>query len=134
MSDKTTDSTDFKRGVALAVVAAASLLAGCGGDRLTKLMNWSSEPIDQSSKRLEGTTQYECDGNKRLAVRFGAAGQPVMMVFPEREFRLDPVAGSAGRYSNSRSTLVVQGDAATYDETGVPPLTNCKRPPAPAKK
>ena len=132
MDDKST--AQFKRQCLFAIIAAASLLAGCSGDRLTKLMTWSSEPIDQSSQRLAGTTQYECDGSKRLAVRFGAAGQPVMMVFPDREFRLDPVAGSAGRYSNTRSTLIVQGDTVAYDEPGLAPLTNCKRPAAPAKK
>ena len=124
------------RHATLALLVLAALLAGCSKDRLTKLVTWSSEPIDQSAQRLAGTTQYECDGSKRLAVRFGAANQPVMMVFPDREFRLDPVAGSPGRYTNTRSTLVVQGDYVTYDEPGLAPLTNCKRaqPQPPAKK
>lgn len=127
-------TTPLSRRTTVALLALAALLAGCSSHQLTKIMTWSTEPVDQSNQRLAGTTQYECDGNKRLAVRFGAAGQPVMMVFPEREFRLDPVAGSPGRYSNTRSTLVVQGDSVTYDEPNTAPLTNCKRPPPPAKK
>ena len=127
-------TTPVYRRATVLLLALGALLAGCSTDRIAKLMTWSNEPIDQSAQRLAGTTQYECDGNKRLAVRFGAANQPVMMVFPEREFRLDPVAGSPGRYSNTRSTLVVQGDSVTYDEPNTAPLTNCKRPPPPAKK
>ena len=119
---------------ALPVLALLALLGGCSSHQLTRILTWSTEPTDISSQRLAGTTQYECDGNRRLAVRFGAAGQPVMMVFPEREFRLDPVAGSAGRYSNTRSTLTLQGDTASYEEPGMQPLANCKRAAPPAKK
>ena len=129
-----TTSARYTARAVFALLGFTLLIAGCSTDRMKKLMTWSNEPIDQSSQRLAGTTQYECDGARRLAVRFGAANQPVMMVFPDREFRLDPVAGSPGRYSNTRSTFIVQGDTVTYEEPGTQPLTNCKRPAAPAKK
>ena len=106
---------------------ASSLVAGCGVEKITRLGFWTNEPTEQQSTRLTGATQYACDGNKRLAVRFAAAGQPAMVIFPEREFRLDPVKESAGRYTNGRSTLVVDGESASLDEGGALVLANCKR-------
>jgi membrane-bound inhibitor of C-type lysozyme len=109
------------------MIACAAMLTACGGMNLTRLAFWTNEPTEQRSPRLAGTTQFSCDGNKRLAVRFGAAGQPAMVVFPEREFRLDVAPGGAGRYSNGRTTLTVNGDEASLDEAGASVLANCKR-------
>ena len=106
---------------------ASGLVAGCGAEKFVRLGFWTNEPTEQQSPRLVGATQYTCDGNKRLAVRFAAAGQPAMVIFPEREFRLDPVKEAAGRYTNGRSTLVVEGESASLDEGGTPVLANCKR-------
>lgn len=115
--------------VATAVMLIASALLGaCGAERFTRLAFWTNEPTEQQSPRLAGATQYTCDGNKRLAVRYGTAGQPVMVIFPEREFRLDPVpSGSGIRYTNGSTLLLSKGDEASLEEAGKPVLTNCKR-------
>ena len=107
--------------------ASSLVLAGCGMEKITRMGFWTNEPVEQQSPRLVGATQYTCEGNKRLAVRFGAAGQPAMVIFPEREFRLDPVKGATGRYTNGRNTLVVDGESASLDEGGTPVLANCNR-------
>ncbi len=107
--------------------ASSLVLGGCGMEKITRMGFWTNEPVEQKSPRLVGATQYTCDDNKRLAVRFGAAGQPAMVIFPEREFRLDPVKDAAGRYTNGRNTLVVEGESASLDEGGTPVLANCKR-------
>lgn len=111
----------------LLLLGAALAISACGGISMPRLSFWTNEPTELQSKRLAGATQYSCEGNKRLAVRYGAAGQPAMVVFPEREFRLDPSPGAAGRYSNGRSTLSVSGDEASLDEAGAAVLANCKR-------
>ncbi len=115
-------------GMLAPLLAASLLLSACGGINFGRLSFWTNEPAEQQSPRLVGATQYACEGNKRLAVRFGAAGQPVMVIFPEREFRLDPQPAGAGtRHSNGTTTLLTQGDEATLEEGGQPVLTGCKR-------
>ena len=109
------------------LLGASMLLSACAGISMPRLSFWTNEPTELQSKRLVGATQYSCEANKRLAVRYGAAGQPAMVVFPEREFRLDPSPGAPGRYSNGRSTLNVSGDEASLDEAGATVLANCKR-------
>ncbi|MBM3345725.1 MAG: lysozyme inhibitor [Betaproteobacteria bacterium] len=111
-----------------ALLAAGALLGGCGTERFARLAFWMNEPTEQQSPRLAGATQYTCDGNKRLAVRYGTAGQPVMVIFPEREFRLDPApSGSGIRYTNGSTLLMSKGDEASLEEAGRPVLTNCRR-------
>jgi len=58
-------------------------------------------------------------------VRYLAADKTVMIVFPEREFRLD--ATPAGGYSNGSTTLTAQGDETVLEEAGAKTYTNCKK-------
>jgi membrane-bound inhibitor of C-type lysozyme len=102
-------------------------LAGCGSVSMPRLAFWTNEPTEMKSPRLVGATLYGCDGGKQLAVRYGAAGQAAMVIFPEREFRLDPAPGGAGRYTNGRTTLAVDGSEASLTEAGAAVLANCKR-------
>ena len=108
-------------------------LSGCGslGDIKEMRVNpleWWSGPTEQVSRALEGATRYECDANKRLAVRYGTPANAVMVILPEREFRLDAVAAAAGaRYSNGRSTLNTKGDIVFMEEDGVMVFANCRR-------
>jgi membrane-bound inhibitor of C-type lysozyme len=110
------------------LLVTSVLLGACGTERFTRLAFWTNEPTEQQSPRLAGATQYTCDGNKRLAVRYGTAGQPVMVIFPEREFRLDPAPSASGiRYTNGSTLLMSKGDEASLEEAGKLVLTNCKR-------
>ncbi|MCZ7563238.1 MAG: MliC family protein [Burkholderiales bacterium] len=73
-----------------------------------------------------GATAYKCDGGKELFVRYLEGGKSAMIVFPEREFRLDRVGDAGGRYSNGRTTLTLDGGAATLQDGSAATHTNCK--------
>jgi len=91
-------------------------------------MNWWSGPKEQPPVRLAGATLYECEGNRRFAVRYGSAGQAAMVILSDREFRLDPVVSASGaRYSNGHSTLSTQGDEASLEEGGTALYAKCRR-------
>ncbi|MBI3374274.1 MAG: hypothetical protein HY017_21330, partial [Betaproteobacteria bacterium] len=75
-----------------------------------------------------GVTEFVCEGNKVLRVRFETGEKSAWVVFPEREFRLDAVPGGpAGRYSNGRSTLSATATEATLEEGSNVAFANCKR-------
>ncbi len=116
--------------VRAAILCAAALTAGCSSISNINVnpMTWWSGPQEQVPAQLVGATLYECEGNKRFAVRFGTAGQPAMVILPEREFRLDPAPGAPGTsFTNGRSTLTTKGDEASLDEGGSNQYSNCKR-------
>ncbi len=105
-------------------IALAAALGGCGGFSLGSLNPWGGTVEHVRSVPADATT-YACEGGKRLVVRYLAADKTVMIVFPEREFRLD--ATPAGGYSNGSTTLTAQGDAAALEEAGAKTYTNCKK-------
>ena len=80
--------------------------------------------------------EYACDGNKRFLLRMDTQSPSAWIRFPDREFRLDPVPGSAtNRYANGRSTLNLKGDEAFLTEGTVVSYANCKKAEvAPAPK
>jgi membrane-bound inhibitor of C-type lysozyme len=50
-----------------------------------------------------------------------------MVIYPEREFRLDALeTGSGARYSNGRTTLRTNGSEATLEEGSNIVYSNCK--------
>jgi len=128
MTDRITVTS---RPAALAATIGAALFSvlfttGCAVNM--NPMNWWSGPEEQTPARLAGATLYECEGSKRFAVRYGSAGQSAMVILPDREFRLDPVASASGaRYTNGRSTLVIQGDEALLEDGGTPLYAKCRR-------
>jgi len=62
-------------------------------------------------------TLYKCDGNKELVVRYVDGGKSAMVMFPDRDFRLDQaVSGSGARYSNGRTTLYTKEAEALLEE------------------
>jgi membrane-bound inhibitor of C-type lysozyme len=74
-----------------------------------------------------GATAYKCDGGKELYVRNLDGGKSVMVILPEREFRLDAVeTGSAARYSNGRTSLSTNGGEVTLEEGGNIAFSGCK--------
>ena len=72
-------------------------------------------------------TLYQCDGNKELVVRYIDGGKSAIVMFPDRDFRLDQVvSGSGARYSNGRTTLFTKEAEAFLEENGQTLLANCK--------
>jgi len=108
------------RMLALTVVV---LLPGCSG--------WSLWPWGDSGGDVPrvppGATAYKCDGDKELYVRYLEGGKSAMVIFPEREFRLDAVAtGSGARYSNGRTSLLTKGNEAMLEDGSSVLFSNCK--------
>ena len=98
-------------------------LAGCS--------SWSWWPWGGSGGEVPrvppGATAYKCDGDKELFVRYVDGGKSAMVIYPEREFRLDAVdTGSGTRYSNGHTTLRTSGSEATLEEGSNIVYSNCK--------
>ena len=109
------------------LATAALVLAGCGSLRLP-----TARPAAAEAPRIPaGMTAYDCDGGKRLLVRYGADRKSAMIVLPEREFRLDGGPEGAGaKYTNGRTTFTLEGAEATLDEGGLAIFNRCKPLPA----
>ena len=108
-----------------AAIALAATLAGCGG--LGGLNPWGG-PVERARTLPADATEYACDAAKRLVVRHLPGGNAVMIVFREREFRLDqaPSASAAG-FTNGSTTLQLQGDRVFLEEEGAVTYSNCRK-------
>lgn len=107
----------------IGVLVAGAALAGCS--------SWwpfgSSSAPDRPWYPPDATV-YKCDENKSLVVRYLEGGKSAMVMFPDREFRLDQVVSASGvAYSNGRSHLRTKGEEAQLDEGASPLYANCKR-------
>lgn len=105
-----------------AIAALAGILGGCGW------WPWGgTAERDDKARVPPGAIVYQCDGNKRLVVRYDSAGKSAMVFFPEREFRLDQVVSADGaRYSNTVTTLYTRGPDAFLEENAKRTFDNCK--------
>lgn len=112
----------------MGTVLAASL-AGFGGFNFSmgSLNPWSG-PVERTRTLPADATEYACDAAKRLVVRHLTGGNAVMIVFPEREFRLDQAPQADGaRYTNGSTTLQSQGDRVSLEEEGAVTYSNCRK-------
>lgn len=104
-----------------ALVLTCVVLAGCG--------SWNPWGGPQEEKLVlpADAVAFECEGGKRLLVRMPSDAKSVMVMLPERQFRLDAVpAASGARYSNGRTTLHTKGDEAFLEEEGKQLFSGCK--------
>ena len=51
-----------------------------------------------------------------------------MIIFREREFRLDQAPSAPGRYSNGSTTLQSKGELVSLEEEGTTTYSNCRKP------
>lgn len=108
-------------------VLLVASLAGCGGFSLGSLNPWSG-PVERARTTPADATEYACDAAKRLVVRNLPGSNAVMIVFREREFRLDQApSASATRYTNGSTTLQLQGDQVSLEEEGAVTYSNCRK-------
>jgi membrane-bound inhibitor of C-type lysozyme len=106
-------------------IATAGLLAGCGSGLWMNSYDADAPRIPRDAKI------YACDGGKRLVVRYAEDGKSAMIIYPDREFRLDSMpAGSGMKYGNGRTTLSTGGGEAMLEEGGATLFAICKVPPA----
>lgn len=111
-------------------VVLAAALAGCGSLSMDSLNPWSG-PVERPTTSPADGTVYACDGGRRLVVRDRAEIKAVMIVFRERQFRLDqaPSAPSTpgARYTNGSTTLQSNGDQVSLEEDGTVTYANCRK-------
>lgn len=110
----------------MGTVLVASL-AGCSGFSLDSLNPWSGS-VERARTLPADAIEYACDAAKRLVVRHLAGGNAVMIVFREREFRLDQAPSASGaRFTNGSTTLQSQGDQVSLEEEGAVTYSNCRK-------
>lgn len=107
------------------VLAAALLaLAGCGS---IDLWPFGSAKSPEVSRKPVGATEYQCNNDRRLYVRYLDNGASAWVIFPEREFRLDKVASESGtRYSNGIAMLERDGEEVSLRDGPTVAFTGCK--------
>ena len=93
---------------AAALACATLTLSACGSVNLN-LWPFGGDKEQDPSRTPAGATAYQCEGGKRLFVRYLDNGAAAWVILPEREFRLNKTAsGSGTRYSNGSATLDIK--------------------------
>lgn len=117
----------------IAAAPALALLALCiAGCESLSIPNLMGEKNLERSRVPANSITYQCDGGKRFYLRYLDNGAAAWVILPEREFRLDKVAGEAGnRYGNGKAVLSVNGDDVSLSDGPTANYTACKVP-APA--
>ena len=112
---------------ALAAPALLSLLvAGCESMGIPSLFG---EKNPERSRVPVNSITYQCEGGKRFYLRYLDSGAAAWVILPEREFRLDRIAGDPGtRYGNGKAVLQVQGEEATLLDGPTLNYVGCKSP------
>ena len=118
----------------MAAFAAALLFfpfaAGCGSVSMPNLWPFGGESNLERSRVPENSTTYQCTGGKRFYLRMLDNGAAAWVILPEREFRLDRVAGDATRYGNGRAVLTVNAQEASLADGPTVSHANCRIPSA----
>lgn len=104
------------------VFALPLLTGGCGGMELNQLNPWRT--VEELSRLPADATEYGCEAGKRLVLRPAQGGKAMLVMFPERTFRVDEV--TAGRYSNGKTVLSLAGGVAELQEEGKTTFAQCK--------
>ena len=118
-----------------AAVAAPLLFSlaagGCGSVSVPgTLWPFGSEKNLELSRVPANSTTYQCAGGKRFYVRVLDNGAAAWVILPEREFRLDRVAGEATRYGNGKAVLTVNGEEVSLVDGPTVSYTGCRIPAA----
>ena len=111
---------------AAALACAALLLSACGGMSVNLWPLGGASEFDKS-RVPAGANAYQCDGGKRLLVRYLDNGAAAWVILPEREFRLNKAASASGsRYTNGSATLDTDAGGATLRDGDALVYDNCK--------
>jgi membrane-bound inhibitor of C-type lysozyme len=111
------------------------LVAGCSSVSMPSLWPFGEERNMERSRVPANSVTYQCAGGKRFYLRYLENGAAAWVILPEREFRLDKVAGGGTRFGNGKAELQVNGEEATLTDGPTVSYSGCKIPSAePAKK
>ena len=109
-----------------ALLALTALLPSACSSVSLDALSFSGPKEQDTTRAPAGATAYQCEGGKRLFVRYLDAGA-AWVILPGREFRLGKVASASGaRYSNGSDTLDTNGSEATLREGDTATYTGCK--------
>ncbi len=112
----------------LCTALAGGLMAGCGGASLWPF----GEKLTELSRIPANAIEYRCNNDRRFYARSLENGAAVWVIYPEREFRLDKVAGAEDRYSNGVAMLENQGGTVSLRDGNVA-FTGCQTAEAKAR-
>lgn len=113
-----------------APLALSLLVAGCGSVSTPNLWPFGGETNQERSRVPPNSATYQCDGGKRFYLRMLDNGAAAWVILPEREFRLDRVAGDATRYGNGKAVLTVNAEGASLADGPAATYANCRIPSA----
>jgi membrane-bound inhibitor of C-type lysozyme len=114
------------RMAALTLAGSTLLLGACSSVSLD-LWPFGGGKEQDLSRTPAGATAYTCEGGKRLFVRYLDNGAAAWVILPEREFRLNKTASSAGtRYSNGSAALDIKDNEVTLFDGAKSTYAGCK--------
>ncbi len=112
-----------------ALAVFSLLVAGCGGMEMPSLPFMGEKNLERSRVPVNSTA-YQCAGGKRFYLRMLESGASAWVILPEREFRLDRLAGEASRYGNGKAVLTVNADEVSLVDAPTLSFTGCRIPSA----
>ncbi len=111
---------------AATLACAGLMLSACSGVSVN-LWPFGSDREQDLTRAPAGATAYQCEGGKRLFVRYLDNGAAAWVILPEREFRLNKASSGAGtRYSNGSATLDISDNVATLSDGAAVTHAGCK--------
>ena len=109
---------------AAALACATLMMSACGS---ISVWPFGGDKEQDPSRTPAGATAYQCEGGKRLFVRYLDNGAAAWVILPDREFRLNKSTATSGtRYSNGSATLDIQDNAATLSDGAAVTHAGCK--------
>ena len=109
---------------AAALACTTLTLSACGSVNVN-LWPFGSDLEQDTTRAPAGATAYQCEGGKRLFVRY--LDNAAWVILPEREFRLNKTdSTSGGRYSNGSATLEINDAGATLLDGAAVTHAGCK--------
>jgi membrane-bound inhibitor of C-type lysozyme len=109
-----------------ALTCATLMLSACSSMNVN-LWPFGGGQEQDPSRSPAGATAYQCEGGKRLFVRYLDNGAAAWVILPEREFRLNKTTSGGGtRYSNGSATLDNRDNEVTLFDGAKLTHTGCK--------
>jgi hypothetical protein len=113
--------------IAALTLAGSTVLLGACSSISFDMWPFNSGKEQDPSRTPPGATAYQCEGGKRLFVRYLENGAAAWVILPEREFRLNKATSTSGtRYSNGNAALDVQDGGVTLSDGAVVTHAGCK--------
>ena len=110
-----------------AALACATLMLSACSSMNVNLWPFGGGQEQDPSRTPPGATAYQCEGGKRLFVRYLDNGAAAWVILPDREFRLNKATAGAGTsYSNGSAMLDIKDGGATLSDGATVTHAGCK--------